>query len=99
MARSRHMYTLKDVANIIGENLELLEEVTSNSDNIIEGEMVDVHDGSDYGTRGLTEDGIECLQDLLKDIRSWDGGIRQFLIDEMCEPEMIKRIMADEPKA
>ncbi|WP_337271451.1 hypothetical protein [Oryzifoliimicrobium ureilyticus] len=40
MARSRFIYTLKEVAGMIGENLELIEEVTANSDNIAEGELV-----------------------------------------------------------
>ncbi|AGS20620.1 hypothetical protein REMIM1_CH00770 [Rhizobium etli bv. mimosae str. Mim1] len=46
--------------------------------------------------RSLTENGIDDLQNLLADIRTWDGGIRQFLIDEQCVPEMIERVMADE---
>ena len=98
MARSRFIYTLKEVAGMIGENLELIEEVTANSDNITEGELVYVHDGSEDGTKGLTEDGIDDLQNLLADIRTWDGGIRQFLIDEQCDPDMIERVMADEVK-
>ncbi|MGZ2505405.1 hypothetical protein ACVINI_005951 [Rhizobium beringeri] len=96
MARSRFIYTLKEVAVMIGENLELLEEVTANSDNIAEGELVYVRDGSEDGTKGLTENGIDDLRDLLADIRTWDGGIRQFLVDEQCDPEMIERVMADE---
>lgn len=73
MARSKIIYTLKEIADMIGENLELLEEVTSNSDNIAEGEMVHVRDGSEYGTRGLTGDGVEGLQELLADIRMGRG--------------------------
>ncbi|ARM87364.1 hypothetical protein [Rhizobium sp. CIAT894] len=96
MARSRFIYTLKEVAGMIGENLELIEEVTANSDNIAEGELIYVRDGSEDGTKGLTENGIDDLRDLLADIRTWDGGIRQFLVDEQCDPEMIERIMADE---
>ena len=96
MARSRFIYTLKEVAGMIGENLELIEEVTANSDNIAEGELVYVRDGSEDGTKGLTENGIDDLRDLLADIRTWDGGIHQFLVDEQCDPEMIERIMADE---
>lgn len=99
MARSRHIYTLKDVANMIGENLELIKEVTSNYDNIDEGEMLHVYDGSEDGTTGLTDRGIDCLQALLADIRTWDGGIREFLIGEKGDSEMIERIMADELKA
>ncbi|WP_455274562.1 hypothetical protein [Rhizobium herbae] len=98
MARSRFIYTLKEVAGMIGENLELIEEVTANSDNIAEGELVYVRDGSEDGTKGLTENGIDDLQDLLADIRSWDGGIRQFLVGEQCDPQIIERVMADEVK-
>lgn len=98
MARSRFIYTLSQVAGMIGENLELIEEVTANSDNISEGELVYVSDGSEDGTKGLTENGIDELQSLLADIRTWDGGIRQFLVDEQCDPEMIERVMADEAK-
>jgi hypothetical protein len=89
MARSRIIYTLKEVAEMIGENLELIEEVTANSDNIAEGELVHVGDGSEYRTRGLTADGVEGLQELLADIRTWDGAIREFLIDEQCDPETL----------
>ena len=98
MARSRFIYTLKEVASMIGENLELIEEVTANSDNIAEGELVYVRDGSEDGTKGLTENGVNDLRDLLADIGTWDGGIRQFLLDERCDPEMIERVMADEAK-
>ena len=98
MARSRFIYTLKEVASMVGENLELIEEVTANSDNIAEGELVYVRDGSEDGTKGLTEDGIDDLRSLLADIRTWDGGIRQFLVDEQCDLEMIERVMTDETK-
>ncbi|ANT54887.1 hypothetical protein [Mesorhizobium amorphae] len=98
MARSRFVYTLKEVAGMISENLELVEELTANSDNITEGELVYVRDGSEDGTKALTENGIDDLQNLLADIRTWDGGIRQFLVDEQCDPEMIERVMADELK-
>jgi len=98
MARSRIIYTLKEVASMVGENLELIEEVTANSDNIAEGELVYVRDGSEDGTKGLTEDGIDDLRSLLADIRTWDGGIRQFLVDEQCDLEMIERVMTDEMK-
>lgn len=98
MARSRFIYTLKEVAGMIDENLELIEEVTANSDNIAEGELVYVRDGSEDGTKGLTENGVDDLRDLLADIRTWDGGIRQFLLDERCDPDMIERVMADELK-
>jgi len=39
------------------------------------------------------------LKEFLADIRTWDGGVRQFLVDEQCDPTRIERIMADEPKS
>ncbi|WP_323131705.1 hypothetical protein [Agrobacterium tumefaciens] len=60
--------------------------------------LVYVSDGTEDGTKGLTENGIKELQSLLADIRTWDGGIREFLIDTQCDPEIIDRIMADEMK-
>ena len=75
MARSRFIYTLSQVAGMIGENLELIEEVTANSDNISEGELVYVSDGSEDGTKALTENGIDEPQSLLADIRTWEGDL------------------------
>ena len=39
MARPTHVYTIEYVATLIGENLELVQEIASNSDNIDYGEM------------------------------------------------------------
>ena len=96
MARSTSFYTIGEVARLIGENIELLEEVASNSDNVEYGEMIHVHDGTEYGVTALTQRGIECVEELLADIRTWKGGIRQFLVDQQCDQKMIERVMADE---
>lgn len=98
MARTTHVYAIGHVATMIGESLDLIEVVTSNSDNIPYGEMIHVHDGTEVGITTLTDFGIESLQELLADIRTWKGGIRQFLIGEQCDPDLIKRIMAHEVK-
>lgn len=71
----------------------------SNSDNIDYGEMIHVHNGTDEGIATFTDQGIESLKEFLADIRTWEGGVRQFLLDSQCDPEMIERIMADEPKS
>lgn len=99
MARPAHVYTISYVATLIGENLELLQEVASNSDNIDCGEMIHAYDGSEEGITTFTDRGIESLKEFLADIRTWQGGVRQFLIDEQCDPGKIERIMADEPKS
>ena len=99
MARPTHVYTIEYVATLIGENLELLEEIASNSDNIDYGEMIHVYDGTNEGITTFTDRGIESLQEFLADVRFWEGGVRQFLLDEQCDPEKIERISADEPKS
>lgn len=96
MARVTHVHTIVEVAKRIGENLELIEVVSANSDNIDDGEMIWIDDGTEEGIKAFTDRGIECLQELLADIPTWEGGIREFLRDEQCEPDVIERIMADE---
>lgn len=58
--------------------------------------MIWVDDGTEEGIKTLSDCCIECLQELLADIRTWPGGIIQFLRDEECHPDLIQRIMADE---
>ncbi|MET3600732.1 hypothetical protein ABID12_002683 [Martelella mangrovi] len=41
---------------------------------------------------------MDDLRDLLADIRTWEDGIRQFLLDRQCDPDRIERIMAVELK-
>ena len=99
MARVTHTYTIDEVAKMIGESPELIEITSANSDNIDYGEMIHANDGSEEGITTFTDRGIESLKEFLADIRTWDGGVRQFLVDEQCDPARIERIMADEPKS
>lgn len=99
MARPTHVYTIEYVATLIGENLELLQEVARNSDNIDYGEMIHVDDGTEEGIKTFTDRGIESLKEFLAEVRTWHGGVREFLMDCQSDPEMVARVMADEPKS
>ena len=99
MARPTHVYTIDYVATLIGENIELLQQIASKSDNIDYGEMIHAHDGTEEGITTFTDRGVESMKEFLADIRTWDGGVRLFLVDEQCDPARIERIMADEPKS
>lgn len=96
MGRDTRIYAIGYVAKMIGENLELLEQIAANSENIDYGEMIDVATGPDRSVTAFTSRGIESLQEFIADVRTWPGGIRQFLIDQGCDPDIIERIMADE---
>ena len=98
MARVTHVYAIDQVAKRIGESRELIELVSSNPDNIDYGEMIHVHDGTEEGIATFTDRGVESLQEFLADVRTWEGGLRQFLADQQCEPEAIERIMAYKPE-
>jgi hypothetical protein len=72
--------------------------ILSNPDNVDYGDLTHIDDGSENGITAITERGIESAGELLADIRTWPGGIRQFLVDDHCDPETVERIMADEAK-
>ena len=99
MARVTHTYTIDEVAKMIGESPELIEITSANSDNIDYGEMIWVDNGTEEGIKTFTDRGIESLQAFLADVRTWNGGIRQFLMDQQCELDVIERIMAEEQKS
>ena len=61
--------------------------------------MIHAHDGTEEGITTFTDRGVESMKEFLADIRTWDGGVRQFLVDEQCDQEKIERIMTDEPKS
>lgn len=96
MGRDTSICAIDYVAKRIGENLELLEEIASNPDNIDYGEMLDVATGPDQAIIAFTSRGIENLQEFIADIRNWQGGMRQFLIEQNCDPARIERIIANE---
>ena len=98
MGRDTHIYAIGYVAEITGENLELLEQIATNPDNIDYGEMIEVATGPDRSITAFTGRGIESLQEFIADVRTWPGGIRQLLIDQGCDPDIIERIIADEPR-
>lgn len=99
MARVTLVYGIDEVARRIGESRELIEVISWNEDNIDYGELIRVHNGTDESLVTFTQRGIESLQEFLADVRTWGGGIRQFLIDEQCEPDVIDVIMANEKNA
>ena len=98
MGRTTSVYTITHVAKMLGENLELLEEIASNDDNLDCGDIVTIWTGDEETMTSFTNDGIDSLRAFIRDVRTWPGGIHQFLTASLCEPDVIERIMSDEPK-
>ena len=98
MGRTTSVYTITHVAKMLGENLELLEEIASNDDNLDYGDIVTIWTGDEETITSFTDDGIDSLRAFIRDVRTWPGGIHQFLTGSLCESDVIERIMSDEPK-
>jgi hypothetical protein len=99
MSNRGGLFTIAVAAKRLGENVDLVDHILSNSDNVDYGDLTHIDDGSEDGITAVTGRGIESVKELLADIRTWPGGIRQFLIDDHCDPETVECIMADEANA
>lgn len=95
MARVSHFHSIDRVAEMIGENVELLEEISIALDDA-DG-MVTIRTDDDESITAFSDDGIDVLKEIIADIRTWDGGIRQYLINCKCESDTTARIVMDEP--
>ena len=63
MGRTTSVYTITHVAKMLGENLELLEEIASNDDNLDYGDIVTIWTGDDETMTSFTDDGIDRSYD------------------------------------
>ena len=66
MATVTHVCTIDYVAQMLGEDPELLEAIVYNDDNLAYGAIISVYTGPDETITALTDDGIEELQDMLR---------------------------------
>ncbi|WP_108259079.1 hypothetical protein [Mangrovicoccus ximenensis] len=60
--------------------------------------MIWVDNGTVDGITTFADRGIECLQEVLADIRTQAGGPREFLRDAQWESVAIERIMSGEER-
>ena len=94
MAQTNHYHSIDHVARLIGETVELLEEISITMDSA--NGMVTIWTGDDDSIAAFSCSGMDVLKEFIADIRTCDGGIRQFLIDRKCDDKFIARIMIDE---
>lgn len=88
MARITNIRTLDYVATILGEGIELLEAIVWNADNLTYGNIISVYTGPDEAITALTDDGVEELQDMLRDARLTTQTWHDFLDAFVDDPEL-----------
>lgn len=81
-----------------GRKPGIVGEIASNDDNLDYGDIVTIWTGDEETITSFTDDGIDSLRAFIRDVRTWPGGIHQFLTGSLWEPDVIERIMSDEPK-
>ncbi|AGA07318.1 MULTISPECIES: hypothetical protein [Sinorhizobium] len=98
MATITHVFTINHVAEMLGEDRELLEAIVSNSDNLTYGSIISVVHGDDETITALTDDGMDELRQMLADARrspeAWNDFLDCFVDDE----EVIARVKAKSPR-
>lgn len=92
MAAVTQLYTIDEVARILGENLEMLNAIVSNDDNLSYGNIVSVYTGTDEAITAVTGHGIEELRDLILDARLSSKEWHNFLEDLVSDPDIIARV-------
>lgn len=98
MPKVSQVYALERVAQMLGEDLEMLEAIVSNDDNLSYGNIISVDTATDENTRLITAHGIEELHDMLSDARRSPEHWHDFLEDFVNEPEVIARVKENGPR-
>jgi hypothetical protein len=98
MATIRRVYTLEYVAEMLGEDPEMLEAIVSNEDSLAYGSIITVCTGPDGIITALTDDGVDELRDMIAAARcspaEWDEFLESFVVD----PDIISRVKAQTPR-
>ncbi|CDZ59616.1 hypothetical protein [Neorhizobium galegae] len=94
MATVTYVRTIKFVAEILEEDPELLQAIVSNDDNLSYGSIISVYTGDDESVTALTDDGMDELEQMLKDARRSPQEWNDFLDSFVDDKELVTRIKA-----
>lgn len=98
MATVRFVFTLDYVAEILEEDVDLLQAIIRNDDNLTYGDIVTVVTGEDQTTSALTDDGIEELRQMLADARKSAAKWQEFLEFFIEDEEIVERVKTYSPR-
>lgn len=98
MATVTYVRTIKVVAEILEEDPELLQAIVCNDDNLSYGSIISVYTGDDESVTALTDDGMDELEQMLKDARrspqEWNDFLDSFVDDELLIARIKSKISA-----
>lgn len=98
MTKVTHLYALERVAQMLGEDFEMLEAIVSNDDNLSVGNIISVDTAIDENTKLITANGIEELRDMLNDARRSTEPWHGFIEDFVNNPDVIARVKKNGPR-
>lgn len=103
MTTVTYVRTIKYVAEILGEDPELLQAIVSNDDNLTYGSIISVYNGEDESITALTDDGMEELEQMLsyarRSTQEWNDFLDSFVDDGTHRPHQskISAVAIDKP--
>jgi len=98
MATVRFVFTLDYVAEMLEEDVDLLQAIIYNDDNLTYGNIVTVVTGEDQTTSALTDDGIDELRQMLADARKSAAKWQEFLECFVDDQEVVERVKTYSPR-
>lgn len=98
MATVTYVRTIGFVAEILGEDIELLKAIVANEDNLSYGSIISVYDGTDEAITTLTDDGMDELEQMLSEARRSTKEWNDFLEAFVQDPKIIARAKRSNPR-
>ena len=97
MATVTHIFTLDYAAQMMGEDLELLEAIVWNDDNLSYGSIITVSTGPDECITALTSEGMAELDEMITSARITPKDWAEFLEMFVHDAELVARLKGQEP--
>lgn len=98
MATVRFVFTLDYVAEMLNEDVDLLQAIIYNDDNLTYGNIITVVTGDDQTTSALTDDGIDELRQMLADARQSAEEWQEFLECFVDDQKVAERVKTYSPR-
>ena len=98
MATVRFVFTLDYVAEMLEEDVDLLQAIIYNDDNLTCGNILTVVTDDDQTTSALTDDGINELRQMLADAHQSAEKWQEFLECFVDDQQVVERVKTYSPR-